>query len=159
LAARDGSVAAALVTFVDSNLFVIALRYRRDRAAKDNAAALDQLRSRGDGVTSVVNLLEICGILSFNLNERQLRALYAHFERRFGVKVLPAARDASGLVPARPEDVLAWLGTRMSFGDALVADALERWAPGAAQFVSWNAKHFRGKVGVPALTPTQYLRE
>jgi predicted nucleic acid-binding protein len=59
--------------FVDSNVFVIALRYPRDRNARANATFLEHLRDRTDAVTSVVNLLEVCGILSFNLNERQLR--------------------------------------------------------------------------------------
>ena len=56
--------------FVDSNLFVIDLRYPADVNYGVNRRALDRLARDGSGVTSVVNVLEICGILSFNLSTR-----------------------------------------------------------------------------------------
>ena len=143
--------------FVDSNVFVIALRYPRDRNARANAAFLARLRDRGDAVTSVVNLLEVCGILSFNLNERQLRALYRHFARRFAVRLVPDDRDGRAVIPATPPELLALMGSRMSFGDALVASALGRWAPAAECFVSWDAKHFAGKLAARTVTPIQFL--
>ena len=31
-------------------------------------------------------------------------------------------------------------------------------APALSAFVSWNAKHFVGKLGIPALTPREWLR-
>lgn len=144
--------------FVDSNLFVIALRYPRDRNAKDNAACLRRIAKRGDGVTSVINVLEVCGILSFNLNDRQLRALYTYFGRRFGVRIIPEDREARPLLPAIAAEVLTLVASRMSFGDALVADALRRWAPAADRFVSWDAQHFQGKIAAPAVTPREFLR-
>jgi predicted nucleic acid-binding protein len=143
--------------FVDSNVFVIALRYRRDRNARANAAFLARLRDRGDAVTSVVNLLEVCGILSFNLSERQLRALYRHFARRFSVRIVPEDRDGRAVMPATPSEVLALMTARMSLGDALVASALLRWAPAAESFVSWDAKHFEGRLPARVVTPVQFL--
>ena len=143
--------------FVDSNVFVIALRYPRDRNARANAAFLARVRDQGDAVTSVVNLLEVCGILSFNLNEPQLRALYRHFARRFGVRIVPEDRDGRALMPATPPEVLALVTARMSLGDALVASALLRWAPAADTFVSWDAKHFEGKLATRVVTPIRFL--
>jgi predicted nucleic acid-binding protein len=145
------------VIFVDSNVFVIALRYPRDRNARSNAAFLARVRDRGDAVTSVVNLLEVCGILSFNLNEAQLRALYRHFARRFGVRIVPEERDGRAVMPATPPELLALMASRMSFGDALVASALLRWAPAAECFVSWDAKHFAGRLATRVVTPMQFL--
>jgi hypothetical protein len=46
----------------------------------------------------------------------------------------------------------------MSLGDALVADAVERWAPATTAFVSWDADHFRGKLAADVMTPIEYLR-
>lgn len=143
--------------FVDSNVFVIALRYSRDRNARANAAFLEHLRDRTDAVTSVVNLLEVCGILSFNLNERQLRGLYRHFGRRFGVRIVPEDREGRAVMPATPSEVLTLMAAEMSLGDALVASALARWAPTAESFVSWDAKHFEGKLATPVVTPLQFL--
>lgn len=143
--------------FVDSNVFVIALRYPRDRNARANAAFLARLRKRADAVTSVVNLLEVCGILSFNLNERQLRALYRHFARRFNVRIVPEDRDGRAVMPATPSEVLTLVTSKMSLGDALIASALLRWAPAAESFVSWDAKHFEGKLAMRIVTPLQFL--
>ena len=45
--------------------------------------ALDRLARDENGVTSVLNVLEICGILSFNLSNVALHGLYVHFARRY----------------------------------------------------------------------------
>jgi predicted nucleic acid-binding protein len=144
--------------FVDTNVFVVALRYPRDRNAAANARFLAALRERGDGVTSVINVLETCGVLSFNLNPRQLRALYAYFDRRFGVEVVdgPAGQPQ---VRAGAEEILGYLGRKLSFGDALVAYALETWAPQVTAFVSWDAGHFTGKIACQPLTPAEFLAD
>ena len=143
--------------FVDSNVFVIALRYPRDRNARSNRAFLDRIAQQGDGVTSVVNVLETSGILSFNLNETQLRALFAYFGRRFSVQVLPEDHATRPVMPAAAQTILARMARRMSFGDALVAEAVERFAPASRMFVSWDAQHFRDKLAIPAVTPRQFL--
>lgn len=143
--------------FVDTNVFVIALRYPRDRHARANATFLRALANRRGGVTSVVNLLELCGILSFNLNDIQLQGLFVHFARRFRVRVLPNEGSSVAIAPANPTELLLWIRKRMAFGDALVADALARWAPETELFVSWDAAHFRGKVVAPVMTPADAL--
>ena len=145
------------MTFVDSNVFVIDLRYPRDPNAPANRQFLDALRARGSGVTGAINVLEVCGVLSFNLSDLDLRDLYHHFERRYGVTVLPRKRELLPLVPSTGPEVLATLCRRFALGDALVAVTLERWAPRAEAFVSWNARHFSGKLTVPALTPVEWL--
>jgi predicted nucleic acid-binding protein len=146
------------MTFVDTNVFVLALRYPRDRNAAANRRFLAFLGERGDGVTSAINVLETCGVLSFNLSALQLRALYVYFARRFAVEVLagPAERP---LVPAGAVEILPYLERRLSFGDALVAYALERWASRATAFVSWDARHFTGKIAARAMTPKEFLDE
>jgi hypothetical protein len=124
-----------------------------------NGRFLETLRTRGDGVTSVVNVLEICGILSFNLNRKQLLSLFAHFARRFAVTVVPAAAEPSSVVQATATEVLAYMSRRMSFGDALVAHAVDAWARDAEAFVSWDARHFQGKITPTALTPADFMAQ
>jgi predicted nucleic acid-binding protein len=145
------------VIFVDTNVFVLALRYPRDPNATANADFLELIRNRGDGVTSVVNVLETCGVLSFNLNRQQLLALYAYFGRRFSVRVIPEPSTAS-LVTASAEEVLDYIARKLSFGDALVARAVESTVPDATAFVSWDARHFQDKISIAALNPTEFLR-
>jgi hypothetical protein len=145
------------VIFVDSNLFVIDLRYRDDVAYPINRRALDRLARQGVGVTSVLNLLEVCGILSFNLSPQSLHDLYRHFARRFQVAVLPADEDDTRLPAPTAGEVLARMEKRMALKDAEIALAVEQQAATLTAFVSWNAKHFVGKLPIPALTPSQWM--
>ena len=56
------------VVLIDTNIFVIDLRYKRDNYYKTNRAFLAHIAKKRIGFTSTINLLELCGILSFNLN-------------------------------------------------------------------------------------------
>jgi hypothetical protein len=47
---------------------------------------------------------------------------------------------------------------RMALKDAEIALIVEQHASALSAFVSWNAKHFVGKLGVPTLTPPEWLR-
>ena len=142
--------------FVDSNLFVIDLRYPNDRSARVNRRALARLERQKTGVTSLLNLLEVCGVLSFNLSPSALHALYAHFERRYGVAVIADGSEAT--IPTfTATDLLRRMEQRMALKDAEIALVVEQHAATVTTFLSWNAKHFSGKLPVPALTPRQWL--
>jgi hypothetical protein len=146
------------VIFVDSNLFVIDLRYREDVDYRVNRRALDRLAQSGHGMTSVLNLLEVCGILSFNLSEAALHALFLHFSRRYRIAVMPAAAYDTRLPAPPARDVLAKMQRRMALKDAEIALVVEQHAATLDAVITWNAKHFTGKLPVPALTPRQWLR-
>lgn len=143
--------------FVDSNLFVIDLRYQNDPGYRINQRALRRLRREKTGLTGILNLLEVCGILSFNLSPVALRGLYVHFERRFGVTVVPGGGDAARLPALTAGEVLGRLEERMALKDAEIALTVDQHAETVTTFLSWNAKHFAGKLRVPALTPRQWL--
>jgi hypothetical protein len=145
------------VIFVDSNLFVIDLRYPGDPVYRVNRRALARLAQQGTGVTSVLNVLEVCGILSFNLSAAALHGLYVHFARRFRITVLPGSDYATLLPAPTAGELLGNMEKRMALKDAEIALAVEHQTAVDA-FVSWNAKHFTGKLGVPALTPREWLR-
>jgi hypothetical protein len=61
-------MASRLSVFIDSDVFILALRYPQDKRSRANGAFLEKVRS-GDlrGMTSIHNVLEVSGILSFNL--------------------------------------------------------------------------------------------
>lgn len=61
-------VAQSELIVVDTNVFVIDLRYPRDRHFSVNRRFLHGLAQTGKGGTTILNVLEVCGILSFNLN-------------------------------------------------------------------------------------------
>ncbi|MBI5035236.1 MAG: hypothetical protein HZB51_32315 [Chloroflexi bacterium] len=45
---------------------------------------------------------------------------------------------------------------RMAFMDALILNLAEQ-TPGVTSFVTWNARHFKGKSNLHIFTPAEYL--
>lgn len=144
--------------FVDSNLFVIDLRYSNDPDHRVNRRALDRLAADGSGLTSVLNVLETCGILSFNLSVSALHSLYVHFAQRYRLTLVPGGGYDTHLPAPAVRDVLARMEKGMALKDAEIALAVEQHAANLTAFLSWNAKHFAGKLSVPAVTPREWLR-
>lgn len=142
---------------VDANVFVIDLRYPRDRLAPTNRDFLDRLTADGRGVVTLYTLLEVAGILSFNLNERQLRELVVHFGRRYGVVVRPLPEAATPVASAPFSRVLERLARRSALGDALALEAAEAVALPGATFVTWDAGHFEGRTTLAVVTPDAWL--
>ena len=144
--------------FVDSNLFVIDLRYPDDVSYRVNRRALGRLAREESGITSVVNVLEVCGILSFNLSTAALHALYVHFSRRYRIAVVPGGDYETRLPSPTVQELLARMEKGMALKDAEIALVVEQNAAALGAFVSWNAKHFAGRLSIPALTPAEWLR-
>jgi hypothetical protein len=146
------------VIFVDSNLFVIDLRYPNDTRYRINRRALDRVSREASGMTSVLNVLELCGILSFNLSAQALHSLYVHFARRYKVVVVPGGGYNVRLPAPQAHEILANMEKRMALKDSEIALVVDENAASLTAFVSWNAKHFAGTLAVPALTPREWLR-
>jgi hypothetical protein len=146
------------VIFVDSNLFVIDLRYPDDANYRVNRRALGRLARDRSGMTGIRNVLEICGILSFNLTTVALHALYVHFAQRYRVALVTGGGYDTHLPAPTARDVLAMMEKRMALKDAEIALTVEQHAASLNAFVTWNAKHFAGKISVPVLTPREWLR-
>ena len=143
--------------FVDTNVFVIDLRYRHDINFKKNRDFLDLLVRYGKGMTSIINLLEVCGILSFNLNRQQLLELFYYFPKKYKINIIPS-HDMDYLLPEIPvKTVMDMIYKKASFGDALIANLVNRFLTEKTVFVSWNALHFKNLLSVKALTPDEFL--
>jgi predicted nucleic acid-binding protein len=146
------------VILVDSNVFVIDLRYRRDPLFRVNRRFLDRLAEDGSGATTLFNLLELAGILSFNLNEQQVLDLLTLFAARYRVGILPPL-DLEANLPRLPIRALVHrIAGRCAFGDALVIEAAERYAPQGSRFVTWDAEHFAGRTTLQVVTPRSALK-
>jgi len=143
--------------FIDTDVFVIDLRYRRDEKYGDNKLFLDQAASLG-ATTSYYNILEVCGILSFNLNKEQLFDLYYHFPRRYNLKDIRPLKPNELLPAFSISSLMNVMSKKASFGDSLVICAAKGLGEKLGYFVSWNAEHFTGKLDVDVLTPAKYLR-
>lgn len=144
--------------FLDSDIFVLDLRYPRDQRFHTNRRLLNALRAgQLSALTSIYNILEVCGILSFNLAAEELVDLYTGLADRYSVRVI-FPPGSEGFICFSLDQIFSQIQKKMSFGDALVGDIVEseeRSSIGA--FLSWNAKHFAGKLAVEALTPKRFL--
>ena len=147
------------LTVIDTSVFIIDLRYKREKDFAVNRAFLDWIAQDRSGATTLFNILEVCGVLSFNLNERQLQELFFYFPEHFRVEVLPH-HDFESLLPAlRTGDLFEVISRKASFGDALIIAVIEKYIHGASRFVSWNAQHFIGRLSIPSLTPKKFLEK
>jgi predicted nucleic acid-binding protein len=146
------------LVLIDTNVFVIDLRYKQDTHYRANRKFLDLIAEAGNGFTTIVNLLELSGILSFNLNDRQLRELWVYFEHRYTVTVLPDTGLDSTLPSLRVRDVFEWIKKKLSFGDAYILAVALKQLPTLSVMITWDKEHFKGKFPGDLLTPAEYLR-
>ncbi len=141
---------------INSDIFLIDLRYPRARRSRQNWAFLDWVGQSESGATTVFNLLEVAGLLSFNLNEQQLVDFYVHFPRRYKVRILPYHDPRQRLPGVRLGEVLRVMQKRAAFGDALIAAQVNRLHSELEAFITWNDEHFRGRLAVPVFTPATF---
>jgi hypothetical protein len=145
---------------IDSDVFLIDCRYQRDPKYLVNRQFLDELAARRVArATTLFNILEICGVLTYNLNPDQLRTFYAGFARQYDVRVLAPQlphRSGRGMIDLLAGRTLGVILRRVSFGDALALLTAESH-PDVTAFVTWNASHFVGKTRCQVLTPQAWL--
>ncbi len=147
---------------IDSDVFLIAHRYVRDMRAEINARFLAEVKTAAPALT-IYNLMEILGVLSFNLSAAQMRAWPDWLKARHNLAILwPELNYTSQHVFF--EQViyhlpLARMTTRpTAFLDALAIEVAER-APDVHAFVTWNARHFAHKTHLPVLTPAEFVAQ
>lgn len=142
---------------IDSDIFVIAARYPRDVRAHENEQFLSVVRENaGEFATTIFNKLEVIGELSFGMSEQKFERFWDEFERHFGVAILfpHGITTLTDLV----EEVRTFIKRKMALGDALVLLTAESH-PDVDTFVTWNAKHFKGKTRLKVVTPVEFLRQ
>ena len=142
---------------IDTNVFVIDLRYPRDRNFGVNRRFLNAIKRERSGVTTTINLLELCGILSFNLNQRQLSTLWEQFPDRYGVDVLSAADLDAPLPKTGVGELFALVQRRMSLGDAQFLLTARKHVAFASTLVTWDRDHFLDRFAGRVATPEEIL--
>lgn len=146
------------LVLIDTNIFVIDLRYKRDIYYKNNRDFLDYVAKKKIGFTSIVNLLELCGILSFNLNEKQLNELWFYFQERYQVSVLPVPSFETNFPTIGIKELFDLLKTKTSLGDALMVSVAKRHLTFISKMVTWDNLHFEKIFPGTVLTPGEFLQ-
>lgn len=147
------------LVLVDTNLFVIDLRYKRDSNFEINRAFLDLIGEKKNGFTTIVNLLELCGILSFNLNEKQLIELWVYFQDKYGVVVLPVPSFETNFPIIKIKEIFDLISRRTSLGDALMISVAKKHLPFVTTLVTWDDLHFKDIFPGTVLTPERFSKE
>jgi len=145
------------LVLIDTNIFVIDLRYKRDANFKLNKSFLSFVAQSGSGFTTIVNLLELCGILSFNLNQDQLLDLWTYFQDRYKITVLPEPNLQNDFPSIEINRLFGILSKKTSFGDALMISLAEKFLSFVPTMVTWDDEHFKNKFAGKVLTPNAFL--
>jgi predicted nucleic acid-binding protein len=151
-------VKKADVIIIDSNIFIIDLRYKNDKNFNVNKKFLEIANSKGWGVTTLINLLEIIGILSFNLNERQIVEFYKYFPQKYNINIIPSLSLDSHLPELEIRKLIDSMTKKASLGDALIITTVHTYIPHASHFITWDKGHFEKKLNMKVLTPAEFLK-
>ena len=146
------------LVLVDTNIFVIDLRYKRDANYEINRAFLDHMAEQKNGFTTIVNLLELCGILSFNLNENQLFELWSYFQDRYGVVVLPVPMLETNFPGIEIKEIFNLIKRKTSLGDALMISVAKKHLPFISTMITWDNMHLKNVFYGRVLTPEEFLQ-
>lgn len=143
---------------LDADVLLIDLRYQNDARFPANRQVLDQI-NQGNvaaGITSQA-LLEVIGILSFNLSSASVAQLPVQLPIQYRLVVFPDLQHHPEYAGCAVDEVVRQILTQMSLGDAVQAIQITRFAPTDAELLTWNAGHFVGKISIPVLTPEDWL--
>ncbi len=146
---------------IDTDVLLLAFAFQRDARQPANTAFLDRVRS-ATPATTIYNLMEILGQLSFNLSPERLDSWESWLVDAYQLTVIwPVDPDAQLAGSFFREEIFVrpyarFRAHRMAFTDALVLGVAER-TPGVTQVVTWNARHFKAKSALTVLTPEEYL--
>ena len=146
------------LVLVDTNIFVIDLRYKRDVYYKTNRAFLDKIADMRTGFTTVINLLELCGILSFNLNEKQLTELWFYFQEKYRATVLPVPNLDTNFPIIGIKEIFNLLQNKTSLGDALMVALAQKHLSFISKMVTWDKDHLENIFPGAVLTPEVFLQ-
>jgi hypothetical protein len=148
--------------FIDTDVLWLVFAFHQDGRQAANTTFLQQVRAARPAIT-IYNVLELLGKLSFNLAPERLDDWQSWLIDAYQLLVIwPANTDLSAESPTFREEIFERPYTRirafkMPFMDSLILSLAER-TPNAAQFVTWNVRHFQGKTTLDVLTPEEYIR-
>ncbi len=145
---------------LDADLFVIDLQKQTDSRFGRNRQAFVALAVCGQplAVTAHV-LLEVVGILSYGTPAAAVPTLPARFVKMYNLRVVPDLVATPEYAACTVAEVIQQMTFKMSLGDAVEAVQIRRFAPAATALLTWNAKHFVGRLAVPVMTPDEWLNQ
>lgn len=146
---------------IDSDVLLLAFAFSNDSKQELNRAFLEAVQT-AQPATTIYNVMEVLGQLSFNLSLERLDQWQSWLVDAYQLTIIWMADDGLKMgkesfreeLYERPYEKMR--SARMPYMDALIISLVER-APEVECFVTWNARHFKGKTTLKVLTPEDYL--
>ena len=149
------------MVIIDSDVLLLAFAFQSDKRHETNEAFLDAVQT-AQPATTIYNVMEVLGQLSFNLSPEKLEKWESWLVNAYQMTVIWSIDPDEKVIPSTFRDEIyerpffKMREHRIAFMDALILCLAER-TPDAECFVTWNAKHFKGKSSLPVMTPEEYL--
>jgi len=145
------------VLLIDSDVFVIDRRYRKDAKYRTNKNFLDFVHEE-EKYTTIFNLLEITGILSYNLSTSDIERFYYAFPNYYKINIISPVTNtlsADSFMSDLTNDIHEIIKKKVNFGDSLILKtAIDNRIN---TYVGWNIRHFKEKAKMIFYTPIDYL--
>lgn len=148
--------------FIDTDVLWLAFAFHQDPRQAANAAFLEQVQT-AQPATTIHNVLELLGKMSFNLSPERLDDWRSWLVDAYQLLVVwPTNPALTTAAPTFQEEIFErpyqkMRTAKMPFMDTLILNLAER-TPNATHFVTWNARHFQGKTPLQVLTPEDYMQ-
>lgn len=146
---------------IDSDVLLLAFAYPNDDRQKVNQKFLEVVQT-AQPATTIYNVMETLGQLSFNLSAEQLDGWRDWLANAYNLTIIWDTDSKETVDPETWREIIyerpfqKMQTVRMAFMDALILSSVEH-TPDVEYFVTWNAKHFKGKTSLTVLTPAEYL--
>lgn len=145
---------------LDADVVLIDRKFTTDVRYTTNRAALDRLRTNGHALAMVAHaVLEVVGAMSFGTPAADVPLIPDAIRTLYGIAILPDLVTEPEYARCTFDEVLSQMCLKMSLGDAVQAVQIAKFVPHASALLTWNAKHFQGKMTVPVLTPDEWLQQ
>ena len=146
---------------IDSDVLLLAFAYPNDDRQKANQKFLEVVQT-AQPATTIYNVMETLGQLSYNLSAEQLDGWQDWLANACNLTIIWDTDSKEKVDPETWREIIyerpfqKMQTVRMAFMDALILSTAEH-TPDVEYFVTWNAKHFKGKTSLTVLTPEEYL--
>mgnify|MGYP000105985165 CR=1 FL=1 len=141
------------VVAIDTDVLVIHHIYTHDSRYEINEKFLRRVRENYKVGLTIHNLLELYGIAAMAWGRDKATTLYNNYLRTKNVVILHPEYPPNWT--SYIDRIVEYIAKGMHYGDALIAWVIDETTP--AFFITWNVRHFKGKIRVEVLTPEEFI--
>lgn len=143
---------------LDADVILIDRKYFTDLRHPVNKAALARLLAERLPLGMVAHaVMEVVGVMSHGTPTADIAKIPDALRTIYGLSINPDPVTTPEYAGCTYAEILGQMATKMSLGDAVQALQIAKFVSSTATLITWNAKHFRGKLTIPVLTPEEWL--